>query len=136
MQTKLTLGQSLKAGLFTAIAAALTNAIIFFIFKSIGIFTDSIFIDKDTNLTIVPVLISSILPTMIAAFVFFLFEKYSNKGYRNFSILSIVLVILSLFSPFSIPNVTLGFAFGLDLMHLVIVIYLLYFIKKAKTSNL
>lgn len=135
MQTKLNLGQSLKAGLFAALAAAASNAILFFILKAAGIFTDTILIDATNPLSIVPVLISSIVPTLIAAFVFFLFEKFSNKGFRNFRILSIVLLILSLFSPFSIPNVSIGFALGLDLMHIVVVIFLLYFIKKALVNN-
>ncbi len=135
MNNKLSIGQSMKAGLLTAGAAVITNVIIFFIFKSAGIFTDTILIDGKVPLTVLPVVFSSIVPTLIAALVFFLFEKFSSKGYRNFSILSVVLVILSLFSPFSIPNVTTGFALGLDVMHLTIVFYLLYFLKKAKAKN-
>jgi hypothetical protein len=135
MNKKLSIGQSLKAGLLTAGAAAITNVIIFFIFKSAGIFTDTILIDGKVPLTILTVVFSSVLPTLIASLVFFLFEKFSSKGYRNFSILSVVLVTLSLFSPFSIPNVSTGFALGLDVMHLTIVFYLLYFLKKAIVKN-
>ena len=135
MNNKLSIGQSMKAGLLTAGTAAITNVIIFFIFKSAGIFTDTILIDGKVPLTVLPVVFSSIVPTLVAALVFFLFEKFSSKGYRNFSILSVVLVVLSLFSPFSIPNVTTGFALGLDVMHLTIVFYLLYFLKKAKAKN-
>ena len=135
MNNKLSFGQSMKAGLLTAAAAIITNVIIFFIFKSAGIFTDTILIDGKVPLTVLPIVISSTVPTLIAALVFFLFEKFSNKGYRNFSILSLVLVIISLFSPFSIPNVTKGFALGLDVMHLTIVFYLLYFLKKAIAKN-
>jgi len=135
MNNKLSFGQSMKAGLLTAVAAIITNVIIFFIFKSAGIFTDTILIDGKVQLTVLPIVISSTVPTLIAALVFFLFEKFSSKGYRNFSILSVVLVILSLFSPFSIPNVTTGFALGLDVMHLTIVFYLLYFLKKAIAKN-
>lgn len=135
MNNKLSLGQSMKAGLLTAGAAALTNVILFFIFKSAGIFNDTILLDGKSPLSVVPVLISSIVPTLIASLVFFLFEKFSSKGYRNFSILSVVLVVLSLFSPFSIPNVTTGFALGLDVMHLTVVFFLLYFLKKAVAKN-
>jgi hypothetical protein len=135
MNNKLSFGQSMKAGLLTASAAIITNVIIFFIFKSTGIFTDTILIDGKVPLTVLPIVISSTVPTLIAALVFFLFEKFSSKGYRNFSILSVVLVILSLFSPFTIPNVTTGFALGLDVMHLTIVFYLLYFLKKAIAKN-
>jgi hypothetical protein len=135
MNNKLSFAQSMKAGLLTAAAAIITNVIIFFIFKSAGIFTDNILIDGKVPLAILPIVISSTIPTLIAALVFFLFEKFSSKGYRNFSILSVVLVILSLFSPFSIPKVTTGFALGLGVMHLTIVFYLLYFLKKAIAKN-
>jgi len=135
MNNKLSIGQTLKAGLLTAAAAAITNVIIFFIFKSAGIFTDTILMDGKSPLTAVLVLIASIVPTLIASLVFFLFEKFSSKGYRNFSILSAAIVIFSLYPPFTIPSITIGFALGLDVMHLTVVFYLLYFLKKAITKN-
>jgi Na+/phosphate symporter len=79
--------------------------------------------------------LSSIVPTLIAGIVFFLFEKYTNNGFRIFSIVAIVLGLLSLTSPFmQIKDVTVGFGVVLDIMHVVVVAALLYFLKAAVDS--
>lgn len=135
MQNKLTIGQSFRAGLIAALVAAVINTLVFFIFKAMGIFTETILIDGKVPLTIAPVLMSSIVPTLVATLVFFLFEKFSNKGFRNFRILSIVLLLVSLFSPLSIPNITMAYIVGLDIMHVVVALLLLYFIQKAKVAK-
>lgn len=136
MNTKLNFSQSIKAGAFTAIAAAAINSILFFVFHAMAVFTDDIFLQPDQPLTVVPVLISSIVPTLIASMVFFLIEKYSNNGFGIFKIVSIVLLVLSFINPFmGIKGVTVPYALGLNLMHITIVLFLLYFIGKAKKAN-
>ena len=135
MNTKLNFSQSIKAGAFTAIAAAVINSILFFVFHAIGVFTDDIMLQPDQPLTIVPVLISSIIPTLIASMVFFLIEKYSNNGFGIFKIVSIVLLVISFINPFmGIKGVTIPYALALNLMHVTIVLFLFYFIGKAKKA--
>lgn len=133
---KLTFKQIMGAVLFAALSSAVINATIFFIFKAMGIFDASIIDPKsNTSLTIAPVLMASIMPSLVAGLVFFLFEKYSKNGFKIFSIISIILVLASLFSPFSIPNVSIGFAIGLNLMHLLVAGNVLFFLKRAKKLN-
>ncbi|MEY3239369.1 MAG: hypothetical protein RIR11_807 [Bacteroidota bacterium] len=135
MQTKLNLQQSLVAALKAAGVAAVVNAILFFVFRAAGVLTEDIFIQPGQTLTLAPVIISSIAPTLIAGIVFFLFEKYTNNGFRIFSIVAIVLGLLSLMSPFTqIKDVTVGFGVVLDIMHVVVVAALLYFLKAAVDS--
>jgi hypothetical protein len=87
-------------------------------------------------MTLVPVIFSSIVPTLIASLVFFLFEKYSQNGFKIFSIVTIILMVLSLGGPFAgIPNVTTTYALSLSVMHFVVPLSLLYFINKSKKSN-
>jgi mannose/fructose/N-acetylgalactosamine-specific phosphotransferase system component IID len=134
---KLTFKQIMGAVVFAALSSAVINATIFFIFKAMGIF-DATIIDPKSNasLTIAPVLMASIMPSLVAGLVFFLFEKYSKNGFKIFSIISIILVLASLFSPFSIPNVSMGFAIGLNLMHLAVAGNVLFFINRAKKAQL
>jgi hypothetical protein len=131
MNAKLSFKQSITAGLMAAAAAVVVNTVLFFILKSAGIFVDTIFIDGNNPLTIVPVIISSIAPTLIASMVFFLLDKFTSNGFKIFTIVAIVLGAASFLSPFSIPAVTTGFAIGLNLMHVVVVLSLLIFIKRA-----
>jgi hypothetical protein len=100
MKTKLNFTQIIKAGLLAAITAAIINALLFFIFQAVGVFTDDIEIQPGQALSMLPVLISSIMPSIVGALVFFLIEKFSQNGYKIFGIVSIVLLILSFLNPF------------------------------------
>jgi uncharacterized membrane protein len=129
---KVNLQQSITAGAIAGGVAAVINAVLFFIFHSLGVLTDDIFIQPNQSLTVVPVIVSSILPSIIGSIVFFLIEKFTNNGFGIFRIVSIVLLILSLVSPFmQIPNVTTGFAIVLDIMHVVVAFSVLYFINRS-----
>lgn len=133
MKTNVKFGQAVKAGLFAGLAAAAVNTILFFIFHAAGVLTDTIFIQPGQPLTVVPVLISSILPAIIASMVFFLFDKYTKSGFRIFTIVSIVLLLLSFMNPFmGIPGVTMGYAIVLNVMHVTVVAALLFFIRREK----
>jgi len=132
MNTNISISNSLKAGLFAGLSAAALNAILFFVFHAAGIITDDIFIQPETPMTVVPIIISSIVPSVIAGFVYFLFDKYTAKGFRNFSILAIILFLLTLANPFmGIPNVTTSYALALDLMHLTVFGFVIYFVRKT-----
>ena len=135
MNTKLSFKQIITAGAIAAGFSMTINAILFFIFHGSGVLSDSIFIQPGQPMTIVPILLSSVLPSLIGASIFFLFEKYSTKGFKTFSILSIVLLLLSFANPFmAIPNVTVAYGVVLNVMHVVVALSLLYFIKRAKNN--
>ena len=128
---KLDVKQSIMAGLYAGGVAAVINAILFLIFHATGIITDDIMVKPNQPMTIVPVVMASTVPALVGSVVFFLLEKFTNNGFRIFRILAIVLVVLSLISPFmSIPGVTTGYALVLCVMHLVVAGALIYFIGK------
>ena len=135
MTNKLTFRQALRAGLLTAGAATLINAIIYFVAHASGILRDDVFVKPDTPLTIVPVILFSILPPVIGAIIFFLFEKYTKNGFRNFVIFGAIVFILMLIPPFQIKDVPVSYAFTLEVMHLVVFALLLYFINRSKKGN-
>ena len=133
---KLSFKQSIGVGAMAAGASVAVNAALFLAFHGAGIINDTLFIQPNQPLTILPVIISSILPTMVASMVFFLMEKYSKSGFKNFMILSVVLLLLSFSNPFlGIKGVTIGYALALNAMHVVIVVFLYVFIKRAIAKN-
>ena len=130
---KLTFKQIITSGAIAAGVSVVINAILFFIFHSTGVISDGVFVQPNQPLTVVPVIISSILPTLIGACVFFLFEKFTNNGFKLFSILAIVLTLLSMVSPFTaVQEMPIAYGVVLDVMHVVVAFSLLYFIKRAK----
>jgi hypothetical protein len=136
MTNKLSFKQSLMAGLWAAIAGSAINAILFFIYHAVGVITDTILVQPGKPLGVMSVIVASIIPTLIASMVFFLFEKYTQKGFKIFTIVSIALLLLSFLNPFMvIPGVSIGYALALCTMHIVVAGSLLYFIKKSIRKN-
>lgn len=135
MQTKLNFKQSMKAALLAALSSAGINTLLFYFFHATGIINDSIFIEQEQPLTIIPVIFSSVFPTIIAGIIYFLFEKYALKGFRNFTILTIVLLLISFTNPFMmIKGVTTGYALALNSMHVVVASFLIFWINRTKTK--
>ncbi len=136
MKTKINFKQSITAGLFAGITAGIINVLLFLLFRAAGVLTDNIEIQPGQSLSVAPVLISSVMPSLIGSIVFFIIEKYSNNGYKIFSIIALVLVLLSFLNPFlMIPNVTVLYGIILNVMHVVVAVALLYFIKKAISKS-
>lgn len=135
MKTKLNFKQSILAGLMAAVTAIVVNLILFFIFHGAGVISDTIFIQPGQPLTFIHIIISSTFPTLVASIVFFLFERFTNNGFRIFTIISIVLLVLSFMNPFmGIPGVTTGYALALNLMHVVVAGFLLFYINRQIKS--
>ena len=133
MSTKLNFKQIIIAGAIASGMSVLINAVLFLIFHKAGVISDSVFVQPNQPLTITPVIMASILPTLIGACVFFLFEKFTGNGLKFFNIVAIVLLLLSLASPFmAIQGITFGYSIILCIMHIVVALSLLYFIKRAK----
>ncbi len=133
MNTKLNFKQIITAGAMAAAVSVIMNAILYFIFRGAGVFTDALLIQPNQPLTLVPIIISSILPSLIGASVFFLFEKYMNNGFKVFSIVALVLMVLSFANPFmGIPGISVAAGIALNIMHVVVALSLLFFIKSAK----
>jgi len=136
MTSKLNIKQSLIAGLMAGITAAVINGILFLIFHSTGVISDDIYPKPNEPMTIVPVVMASIIPALIGSLIFFLLEKFTNKGFNIFAIATGILTVLSLYSPFTvIPGVTTGYALVLCVMHIVVPVSLLYFIRRAKQTK-
>lgn len=132
MQSKLNFTQSITAGAIAGGVAAAINAVLFFIFRSAGVLTDDIFVQPNQPLTVVPVLMSSIVPSIIGSIIFFLLEKYTNNGWGIFKIVALIVFVLTLGNPFfAIPGVTIAYGVVLDIMHVVVALSLLYFINRS-----
>jgi Family of unknown function (DUF6069) len=135
MNQKISFKNAILAGLYAGIVAAVVNAILFYIGRAAGIFTDQLEVQPGQVLTVVPVLISSILPAVIAAILFFLLDKFTGKGMLIFTIVSVLLLLLSFMNPFiAIPGITMASGVLLDVMHVTVVLGLLFFLKRAKKA--
>jgi len=89
-------------------------------------------VEPGKPMTVILILFSSMLPSIIGAIIYFFFDKYSNHGFRNFSVLAVVLMLVTFANPFFIPNVPIAYAVALNVMHAVVAVSLLYFLNKTR----
>lgn len=120
--TKIASKKLLTVAPLAAIAAAAINAVMFFIGKATGLISDTVLIaPRNEPISLIPVLISSILPTLLAGGVLALLNRFVSAPLRVFNIIAVVLLILSFVQPFAmIPNVPAGMGIWLDIMHVVV----------------
>ena len=68
----------LKTGLIAGVVVAFSNVLIYLISKSTGIISDTILVAGGEPLTLFPVVISSIIPGIVAALLLWGISKYSD----------------------------------------------------------
>ncbi len=103
------------------LAAAILNVILYFVGTSTGaIPTDFIIPNAGQPLTVVPVIMASIVPALIAGLVLAILARFTKKPLTIFNVLSVVLLVLSFWSPFTVPGMPLGMIIILELMHVVV----------------
>ncbi len=120
--TKIASARLLTVAPLAALAAVAVNAILFFIGKATGLLSDSVLIQPANQpLSLIPVIISSILPTLLTGAVLALLNRFLSAPLRIFNIIAVALLVLSFISPFaSIPNVPIGMGVWLNVMHVVV----------------
>jgi Family of unknown function (DUF6069) len=115
------------------ISAAVINVILYYIGVSVGwIDTTVLVAGANQPVTVVAVIISSILPTILAAVVLAIMNRFLSNSWGIFKVLAIVLLVLSFVNPFlGIPTAPLMMAIWLNVMHVTVAGAVLYFFGKA-----
>ena len=115
------------APLAGAVAAAV-NSVLFFVGSAAGLIDSSVIIPgANAPLTVIPVIASSLIPTLIAGLVLALLNYFLNKPWRVFTIVAAVLLVLSFANPLMIPGVPVTMVIWLNLMHIVVAGSVVYF---------
>jgi hypothetical protein len=124
----------LKVAPLAAAVAAFINVVLFYIGNASGLMDPTVGIpgpDGTQFITVVPVILSSVIPTLIAAGVLALLNRFTANPLRIFGILCIVLTIVSFVNPFmAIPNVPMSMGIWLDVMHVVVAAVIWYAFSK------
>jgi energy-converting hydrogenase Eha subunit H len=116
------LGGLLKAGVLGGALAAVVNLALFFGAKAAGVAMTGEFQPGQpvTELMLPAVIISSVLPGLVAAFVAFGFKRlFAANAARNFGIVAAVLCVLSFGGPANVQQISTGTIVVMELMHVV-----------------
>lgn len=122
--SKINFNALLKVAPIAAVVSALINVVLYFIGSAAGIMDNSVGVPSPSGvepITVIPVIISSIIPTLLAGVVLALLNRFTNNPLRIYGIITIVLFVVTLANPFmAIPNIPIGMGIWLNLMHVVV----------------
>lgn len=128
--TKTTFGKIMKAAAIAGLISVAINAILYYASKSAGIIT----MDALANgqpITIIHVIISSLLTSIVAGLVYGLINRFATNPLKTFTIIGLVLLVLTFANPFSIQNISAGMIVVLNIMHVVVFAAVYYLFKRA-----
>jgi hypothetical protein len=129
--SSITLKSSLIKGLMAGLAAAIMNSALFYAFKNLGAINDTVQIMPGEPLGVHNAIISSIISSLIASIVYFVIAIFARDAFRIFQRTAWIMLLLSFFSPFIfIPEVPVGYAISLNIMHIVVAAAIIYIMKK------
>ncbi len=129
--SSITLKSSLIKGLMAGLAAAIMNSALFYAFKNLGAINDTVQIMPGEPLGVHNAIISSIISSLIASIVYFVIAIFARDAFRIFQRIAWIMLLLSFFSPFLfIPEVPVGYAISLNILHIVVAAAVIYIMKK------
>lgn len=129
--SSITLKSSLIKGLMAGLAAAIMNSALFYAFKNLGAINDTVQIMPGEPLGVHNAIISSIVSALIASIVYFVISLFARDAFRIFQRIAWFMLLISFFSPFLfIPEVPVGYAISLNIMHIVVAAAIIYIMKK------
>jgi hypothetical protein len=102
-----------------AVAAAVANAVVYFIASALGTMPQDFVVQGSGPITLAPVVFSSLIGAAGAAVVFTVVAFLSRRPIRTFRIVAAVVLVLSFATPLTIPGAPLSMILTLELMHVV-----------------
>ena len=115
-----------------AAVSVLLNVIIFYIGKAFGSMHSYLPVPSERQLTLIPVIVVSALAAFIGAGAYALLRLFVSRPYKVFSILAVIVLIVSFAAPYIVPGVNHDMAFTLDAMHIVVVAAMLFFLRRHR----
>ena len=107
------------ATLIAAASALLINVLLYFLGNLFGAFPPLVQV-QGQPFTVVPVIVFSFFPVVLAALVFLLLVRFTARPKRVFYIVAAVIFALMIFAPFTIAGAPTLTAVVLELMHIVV----------------
>jgi len=124
----------LKSGIIAGLIATALNVTLYLISKSFDLINDAILLPDGSSLQLLPVVISSLVPGIVAALVLWGMAKVLKNAVTVFTIAGVLFLFVSLMGPLSIPSAPVGFKVVLSLMHFIAGGSIIYFLRKTSLS--
>jgi hypothetical protein len=102
-----------------AVAAAVGNAVVYFVASALGAMPQDFVVQGSGPITLAPVVLSSLIGAAGAAVIFAVVVLLSRRPIWTFRIVAVVALVLSFVTPLTISGAPLSLILTLELMHVV-----------------
>ena len=102
-----------------AVAAAVGNAVVYFVASALGAMPQDFVVQGSGPITLAPVVLSSLIGAAGAAVIFAVVVLLSRRPIWTFRIVAVVALVLSFVTPLTLPGAPLSLILTLELMHVV-----------------
>lgn len=114
------LGRLLAYGAVAGVAAAMLNAVVYLVASAVRAIPQGVEIPNTGGpLPLGAVVVFSFVPALLAAGLLALLGRFARRPLRVFTVVAVVVFVLSLYTPFSIPGAPVAMILTLELMHAV-----------------
>lgn len=130
--SKPSLGTIWRNGLIAIVAAAVVNGVLYFIGAALGWIPDTVLTPMGIPVTIVPVVASTVVALVVATIVYSILNRFTGNPNRWFTIIAVIVLLLSAVSPLSLPGAPVMMIVVLEVMHLVAGLAAIYFLRQSQ----
>ena len=115
--SRVSLGRFLAFGSIAGVLAAVANAVVYLLASALGAMPNSVLAPGGAPITLFPVVLSSFVPALVAAVLLVVLGRFTRRPFGIFQTVAVVLLVLSLVTPFTIPGAPAGMIATLLIMH-------------------
>lgn len=136
MTTPVSYARIALGGLKGILAAAATNGVLFLLFSKTGIIDSSVQIPNAGGpLTLMPTVVATIIPLVLATGVFMLLARFTKSPVRIFGFVTLAILLFSFFSPATIPGAPVPMVVGLNVMHIAAAVIIFFALRNTVESR-
>lgn len=130
--SKPSLGTIWRNGGMAIVVATVANAILYFIGAALGWMPDTVLTPMGQPVTVVQVIASTVIALVVATIVYSLLNRFTRNPNRWFTIIAVIVLVVSAVSPLSLPGAPTMMIVLLEVMHLVGGIAAIYFLRQSQ----
>lgn len=116
---RVSFGRLVTFGAIAGMLAAVANGVVYLLAAAVGTMPDDVAVSGGAPITLLPVVLSSIMPAIVAAVFLALLVRFTRRPIGIFRVVAVVLLVLSFITPFTIPGAPAAMILTLLIMHVV-----------------
>ncbi|MFP4090007.1 MAG: DUF6069 family protein [Cyclobacteriaceae bacterium] len=136
MQEQISIKRLLWASPLAGVAAALVNAIVFYIASAAGAIPPDIIVpNANEAITVVPVMMASFMAAIAAGIILAILAVLTRRPAKYFIAIAVIMLVLSFYTPLTIPEAIIPMILVLNMMHVVAAAVIVWILLRLGSSK-